>query len=327
MNRSPRFVLSLDILDLSNIPSPSGSCYVKWHIKDHSFISLKGKTKTAHIRDYRCTWGYHTQEFLKVGEKRDKTLRDKIVVLSVYKVPSSHSGHKHASHPRSNANSELKKKPTALISDLNQIHQELASPIEKSKTFLGRVEINLSEFVNYDEPKANRYLLRDSKINAVLNVKVGIEAVKGQNADYIAPPVKYKALSNVFNTDTASFPESGNSHHVASESKSQGSVSNQLCKSLAMSNDPVISKLYEQTFEISFDLRPGEYNVPESVEDIFNDGDGWAKNEDGIRLIDLQRERVKEELLTVGGANSANKGGANEFSVRGEMKSWQVSHV
>lgn len=326
----PKFVLSLGIHELTNIPSPVGECYVKWHMKERSISSFKGKTKLAHIRDYKVVWGHSTQALMKIGLTKNHQLKDKTLVLCVYQLPP----HQHHHHHHHNGKDEaIRSRSPTIISDINQLSQDISNhQNEKSKkTYLGKVEINLSEFVNFEESKTNRYLLKEAKINAVLHVEIRMEAVEGQNIDYNAPQLKSKGLSSVFNSETSSFPDSGtspiSSHHGSNlKSGSASSSNNRLHKSLAISNDPVISKLYENTFDISWDYRPGEYNIVECIDDIFSGGDGWAKNEDGVRLIDLQRGRVKDEIEKTKDIFATKFSGVNEFDIRGEMKSWQITH-
>ncbi|SSD58540.1 uncharacterized protein SCODWIG_00301 [Saccharomycodes ludwigii] len=56
----------------------------------------------------------------------------------------------------------------------------------------------------------------------------------------------------------------------------------------------VLEKLYEKTYQIPWDPRPGEYTPKECIENIFEGGDGWAKNDNGVDLIDLQALRLSE---------------------------------
>ena len=57
---------------------------------------------------------------------------------------------------------------------------------------------------------------------------------------------------------------------------------------------PLIESLYQKTFKLPWDPRPGEFTPRERVEDILQGGNGWAKNEKGINLIDLQALRLNE---------------------------------
>ena len=41
-------------------------------------------------------------------------------------------------------------------------------------TELGKVDINLSEYLNFDEPITTKYLLNDSKVNSILGVTIGL---------------------------------------------------------------------------------------------------------------------------------------------------------
>ena len=39
---------------------------------------------------------------------------------------------------------------------------------------MGKVDINLSEYLNFDEPITTKYLLNDSKVNSILGVTIGL---------------------------------------------------------------------------------------------------------------------------------------------------------
>lgn len=335
-SKRPKFLLALQIQELANIPKIHGACYVKWHIKDSSLTSqqLKGRTSKVHIKDHRATWDYNYETLLRLAVNGNKVLQEKILVLTVYiGVPEHHHAHQHVS-----INDELH--PENHLQQLeHQIeHFEHQLPKVEKKTVLGKVEINLAEYVNYEEPTSNRYLLQRSKVNCIMTVKIGMELLKGDKSEFIAPSMKssniFKGIANVLNEsihDSSTMQSSTGASHHRTGSGSQMSSSDKLHRTIAITSDPVVSKLYEKTFEISWDPRPGELTAGECIDDIFNGGDGWAKNEDGVNLIDLdiKANRTHHTLYQVNDANgdAATKSLLKESEVREDLKSWYISHI
>jgi len=310
--KKPKFLFTLEIQELINIPKVSGSCFVKWYIKTESPTSqqLKGHTPKNHIKDYRSHWSYSHESLLRLSVKKSKELQEKTLVMIIY--VETHEHHHSKTHQK-----------------LESMEHKL--PKVDKTTVLGRVEINLAEYVNYEHPTSNRYLLQESKVNCILTVKIGMELLKGDKTQYVAPSIKssniFKGISNVLNEsstvghDSMNGASSANATGTGNGSTSQIS-SEKLHKTTIILSDPILSKLYEKTFEISWDSRPGEFNAMECIDDIFSGGDGWAKNEDGKNLIDLEMndeetdKRVEDDEKRI-----------REFDVRSNLKSWSVNHI
>lgn len=64
---------------------------------------------------------------------------------------------------------------------------------------------------------------------------------------------------------------------------------------ISPSINPLVEDLYQKTFQLPWDPRPGEFTPKECVEDILQGGNGWARNEKGINLIDIQALRFIEK--------------------------------
>jgi hypothetical protein len=286
----PKFLYTLIIADIHNIPKPSGSCYVQWRILN-TLPSIRGRTSTAHIKDYKAVWKYAEEGIVKLSTKATQ-LQPKWIELEVYIVTKHHQTSKSG--------------------------EELGSSREKS--FLGKVHINLAEFAGLDGTQTMRYLLKDSRVNAVLNVEIGMTLVKGDINDYIVPPMRSKGLTNVFGDSMYESSSMGSRHGAASASSPS---EQRFHKSSKIASDPIITKMYQKTFEISWDPRPGEFTADECVDDIMNGGDGWAKNQEGVDFIDLQMETYKQAE-----AEEENKATMlKEARIRQDMKSWHVQHL
>lgn len=320
-SKKPKFLFTFQIQELANIPKVSGICYVKWHIKDTATQQFKGRTSKVHIKDYRASWSYDFESLMKLSINRNKLLQEKILVLTVYLGVTDHvhvNGH-HLNHQQ-----------------LENIDHRL--PKVEKKHVLGKVEINLAEYVNYDEPTSNRYLLQQSKVNCILSVKIGMELLKGDKTEFVAPSIKssniFRGISNVLN-ESVHESSTGQSSPAASYNRagsgSQVSGSEKIHRTIAITSDPVVSKLYEKTFEISWDPRPGELTAAECIDDIFSGGDGWAKNEEGVNLIDLdiRANETHHPLYQVNDSsgNSSTKALLKESDVRPDMRSWSIGHI
>ena len=87
---------------------------------------------------------------------------------------------------------------------------------------------------------------------------------------------------------------------------------------ISASMSPLVDNLYQKTFQLPWDPRPGEFTPRECVEDILQGGNGWAKNEKGICLIDLQALRLNE--LENDYYNGNNFGGGDETENKASEK-------
>lgn len=181
----PKFSLNLTIKELSNIPQIKGSCYVDIQIRESpgmkSFPTFKHKTvqhkdsnmssssvssttesqtsvssklisvhtSNKHIHNYKCAFNYNLRCNLRFPlNKKENLIGNKYLMMRIYYVDDSH--------------------------DSSLGHGS-------STTELGRLELNLSEYLNFDEPTTSKYLLQNSKINSILTLVVYLEELP---ADY-----------------------------------------------------------------------------------------------------------------------------------------------
>ena len=256
-----------------------------------------------------------------------------------------------------------------------------ATPKVSGKMFLGSVLINIAEYISEDEsPITNRFLLRDSKINSILNVTIQLKLIRGHYTDFhinshtlkSRPSNTFKnGISNILNGDKnqelispvsstfnrptrtpmqldlrVSSDASGATHNgvkmdttrtpsfsmnsttqdsYGSINSSNSNVPRGITSTLPSQMNSLVDSLYAKTFQLSWDPIPNEFSPAECVEDILRGGDGWAKNENGINMIDLQVLKLNEleaEYYATGlnGNDSVFARYANEDS-RG---SWQA---
>ncbi|CUM66050.1 uncharacterized protein PRCAT00003704001 [Priceomyces carsonii] len=185
-----KFSLNLDINELSNIPQINGSCFLELHIRNHkkhggglgslkssksilsdaekkyeskgsnmaslvdgnnkaSFSSSSGQVTVTsskkRIHNFRCPFNLKVSCNLKIPlKKKESMVANKYLLISIYYVEdTSKDGGSH-----------------------HHLHQHTS--------LLGKVSINLSEYLNFDKPVSSKYLLRESKVNSILNLTIGL---------------------------------------------------------------------------------------------------------------------------------------------------------
>ncbi|CCD25223.1 uncharacterized protein NDAI_0E04060 [Naumovozyma dairenensis CBS 421] len=125
-----------------------------------------------------------------------------------------------------------------------------------------------------------------------------------------------------FTNNTNNSSRSTGAYTSSATTTSSSFDNNKYIKStISNSMKPLIEKLYEKTFQLSWDPRPNEFTPKECINDILNGGNGWAKNEKGINLIDLQTLQLNEmeledpsSLNHGAGAGGHEEEGSNYFS-------------
>lgn len=221
----------------------------------------------------------------------------------------NHSSNEIGLHPRPNP---LPHKTTTVNS--NNINQKIIG-----KLSLGYVELNISDYVRENEQIiTNRFLLKNSKVNSILNLSLKMELNRGSYSDFNIPttftsgqlPGSFHAgIGDILEESIITSPTSNgkklrNSSKLLGSSNAfqnggTGSVNSGSVTTgpttISASLSPVVDSLYQKTFKLPWDPRPGEFTPRECVEDILRGGNGWAKNEKGINLIDLQALSLKEE--------------------------------
>lgn len=326
-SRKPKFLLALRINELINIPQSSGYCYVKWSLKEGTGTSSSivgsngestavmnqshGLTPRVLVENHRARWNYEFDKPLPVKLQVDKNreLQAKKMSLDIYfefvsdknDLPnprrSTSSSSEHSKHSITNAYSQR----------------------VTGKVLLGTVSLNIAEYVREDEqPVTNRFLLKKSKVNSILNVTVQMRLARGTYNDFNVSksftsgqlPGAFRSGINDILDDTSDVGSPASSVYQSSimspqstrngNGKVQSTLGGSLTSSglvnnsISASMSPLVDSLYQKTFQLPWDPRPGEFTPRECVEDILQGGNGWAKNEKGVSLIDLQALQLNE---------------------------------
>ncbi|AGO13590.1 AaceriAGL291Wp [[Ashbya] aceris (nom. inval.)] len=337
-SKRPKFLLHLEIKELSNIPQSSGYCYVKWHLKDgtgtlshsvkevetadqqHVAVSNQSKGSTAHVlvRAHRARWNHRLEPPVKVklAVDHERRLASKELTLDVY-FEFMEGEHVHVRGNCPSPSPSTLSSQSGTVTGTGGSGGSVYTKKVSGKHLLGSVTTDLADYVNpQQEPVTKRLLLQRSKINSILTLSIRLQLIRGHMDDFIlreqqepfsgtgagwhdvfedgapdmAPPL---VVPQITRTSSPSMNNSsGNSAYHNGLSPARRFTKND---GLSMTfTNPVVEKLYQKSVEISWDPRPGEYSPRDCVEDILEGGDGWAKNERGLSLVDLQAARSME---------------------------------
>jgi hypothetical protein len=146
MSSRPKFTASIQINELLNIPLVAGRCWVKWYVHDSAKPDARGRTAHIPVREHRAQWD------------ESITINFRLAIHSKTKV----------------------------LKERDVIFDVIWDQNGTDKLTLGRVEINLAEYVNKSskDGKKTKYLLKNSKINGALALTISVVQVSGPT-DYI----------------------------------------------------------------------------------------------------------------------------------------------
>ncbi|CEP60239.1 uncharacterized protein LALA0_S01e06172g [Lachancea lanzarotensis] len=326
-SKRPKFLFQLRISELTNIPQSSGYCFVKWHFKDgtgttsHSMVPSpsspssasqdgthvirsssqnRGATPRVLVKHHRASWDYTLPKpvLVKLTTDKNRILQHKELVLEVYFEFLEPVGSSAIDRAGSSAGSATE--PSGSTS--NSVYTQKVS----RKVLLGVVEINIAEYINREQRQIpSRFLLQKSKVNSILSLAIQMELARGSFDDF--EPSQFSNSGQLPNTFRNGISEvfdasSDFSSPISSTFTPNGASTSSPTKKTADGqgtfpitiNNPFVDKLYQKTFQVPWDPRPGELNPKECVEDILDGGDGWAKNEKGVNLIDIDALHLAE---------------------------------
>jgi hypothetical protein len=198
-NKKPQFKLQLVINDLTNIPQISGYCYIellirntqhahKPHAKKSKLVdadddaeyekisgtvsgsTVKTATSKHKIHNFKCNFNYSLSCNLKFPYKKSENLvGNKYLSMTVFYLSSD--------------NSDI--------------------------VTIGKTDVNLTEYLNFKDPVTSKYLLKDSKVNSILSLTVGLSELPAdmdfhtqlQINDSTAPSI-HGSVANNLSSDT-----------------------------------------------------------------------------------------------------------------------------
>ncbi|KAJ5219089.1 uncharacterized protein N7498_001188 [Penicillium cinerascens] len=231
-NRRPRFELVLRINDIINVPLNNGTAWVRWRIPSSNATSEhQGHTEKAPLSDHRAYWNY------------EKTLQVRLTI------------------DKSSMLQEC---------EINfEVFQEFHSSLANEKNVLGKIKLNLAEYVDKveeDEGVVRRYLMFDSKVNSTVKIGIAIRQLEGDR-NFITPSLKSATVFGgiarvVHSADPSDSEELG--HMPAINTKS---------REIADMQD-----IYRRTLAASWTSRAGDLPADKLVEDLFAGSSCWTND-------------------------------------------------
>ncbi|GAB7358138.1 hypothetical protein MBLNU230_g0296t1 [Neophaeotheca triangularis] len=270
-SRRPKFAFHLHIHDLNNVPLVSGSSFIKWHLPASTAAEHRGRTPKAQIRDHRVVYDCQKDLTVRLQVGKEGLLQPVEVVFEVV--------------------------------------QEYSSSGRGERIVLGRVRVNLAEYVGVSEEGGSsgggggnggegesggggggfgvtrRYLMQESKINSTLKIGLGLRHVEGTK-EYSAPPLRsaqvFGGIAGIVSSAGEAVGAGGNSHSQGEEggagSGNGGQGTLDSMPSLGNRKGELeMQDLYRRTLAAYWSSQPGEMKADECIEDIFAGGDGWGK--------------------------------------------------
>ena len=123
----------------------NGTAFVKWRLPSSSGAENHGHTDKAVIIDHRAYWSYEKTLPVRLTIDRNQSLHECDLQFEIIQEFESGGG-------------------------------------SDTKNFLGRIRLNLAEYVDKsddDEGIVRRYLMQDSKVNSTLKIGVSMRQVDG----------------------------------------------------------------------------------------------------------------------------------------------------
>ncbi|KAL5337646.1 mitochondrial inner-membrane-bound regulator-domain-containing protein [Aspergillus crustosus] len=241
----PRFELVLRIIDLNNIPLVSGTAYIRWRLPSSNANEHHGATDKALIIDHRASWNYEKTVQLRITIDRDQTLQQCEILFDVI--------------------------------------QEFSSGGHSEKNLLGRVKLNLSEYVDKSDDEegiVRRYLMQDSKINSTLKIGIAVQQMEGDR-NFTTPPLKsamaFGGITGVVASEPAEMDDLGQLPLINTQSREVADMQEMYRRTLAASwtsssDELPADKLIEGLFSGSIgQADPRNTDSSQSAEDHFDD--------------------------------------------------------
>ncbi|CAG8092507.1 unnamed protein product [Penicillium salamii] len=142
------------IIDINNVPLGSSVAFVRWRLPSSSATEHQGHTEKANLSDHRAYWTY------------EKTLQVRLTIDR-----------------------------TSMLQECEinfEVIQEFTSSPISEKSVLGKIKLNLAEYVDKveeDEGVIRRYLMHESKVNSTVKIGIAMRQIEGDR-NFTTPPLK-----------------------------------------------------------------------------------------------------------------------------------------
>ncbi|CAD1812797.1 N-terminal C2 in EEIG1 and EHBP1 proteins family protein [Candida parapsilosis] len=207
----PKFALELSINELTNVPQINGACYIEVSIRDskHKHMHKHTNGSRAPSKDTSSSTNSSSngstsasnaaKSFLnRLDSKASKTVNKEVAqakgssghISTTTSLKKLHNFKCNFNYKLTcNLKFNLKSKKSRLIGNkylslrVYYVHDDRHGGDEQIIIPLGRLEINLAEYLNFEEPVNLKYLLDDSKVNSILNLTIGLSELP-ENFDF-----------------------------------------------------------------------------------------------------------------------------------------------
>lgn len=138
----------------------SGTSFIKWHLPHSTAAEHRGRTEKRPIKDHKVFYDYEAKLPVRLTVDKNGMLQESWIDFEVL--------------------------------------QEYSAGGRGERITLGRVKLNLAEYVEQSELGGldaedlgitRRYLMQDSKINSTLKIGIYMRQVEGDK-NFVAPPLK-----------------------------------------------------------------------------------------------------------------------------------------
>lgn len=180
-SKKPKFNLDLSINEITNIPQVSGYCYIDAYVKDGKKKSLHLSLKTpsnANITENKSNSTSTLDKFNGSYSSSDLSVSTSMMKIHNFKCKFNYNMNCNLKFSIKKKNNRISSKYLLMkvyyISDEDVRHKDKEKILtyRGQKIELGRLELNLSEYINVEEPLNSKYLMSNSKVNSILNLTV-----------------------------------------------------------------------------------------------------------------------------------------------------------
>ncbi|KAI3152381.1 hypothetical protein CBS147325_2184 [Penicillium roqueforti] len=228
-NRRPRFELILRIIDINNVPLGNSVAFVRWRLPSSSSTEHQGYTEKATLLDHRAYWGYEKCLQVRLTIDRTSILQE---------------------------------------CELNfEVIQEFTSSPMSEKSVLGKIKLNLAEYVEKteeDEGIIRRYLMHESKVNSTVKIGIAMRQLEGDR-NFTTPHLK---SATVFG-GIAGVVQSTDQPVNADEFGQLPSIDSKSRETADMQD------MYRRTLAASWSSRAGDLPADQLVEELFAGSSCW----------------------------------------------------
>lgn len=133
------------INDINNVPLGNGTVWVRWRLPSSSATEHQGHTEKAPLSDHRAYWNYEKTLLVRLTIDRNSMLQECEINFEIF--------------------------------------QEFHSSPANEKHVLGKIKLNLAEYVDKvdeDEGVVRRYLMADCKVNSTVKIGIAMRQVEGE---------------------------------------------------------------------------------------------------------------------------------------------------